>query len=77
MKIEFFRDLENQWRVRFMFNNGNIFATTEGYKNKRDCCGSVRSVLTSAQMGNISVQFYDTDGGIPGIMSLETFFENY
>lgn len=31
MKIVLFRDTKKAWRVRLVFSNGRIFATTEAY----------------------------------------------
>jgi len=52
-KFEVFKDKKKEWRFRFVAPNGEIIATSEGYKNRNDCISTIKSIKKNAQNAEI------------------------
>jgi hypothetical protein len=46
--FEVFKDKKKEWRFRFIAPNSQIMATSEGYKNRKDCLDSIDSIQRHA-----------------------------
>lgn len=52
-KFELYEDKAGQFRFRLKARNGEIIATSEGYKAKSSCLSGIESVRRNAAEGNI------------------------
>ncbi len=52
-KFELYEDKAGEFRFRLKARNGEIIATSEGYKSKSSCLNGIESVRKNAAEGNI------------------------
>lgn len=57
-KFEIFKDKKEEWRFRFVAPNGEIMATSEGYKQKQSCLDSINSIQRNAADAKIHTIVY-------------------
>lgn len=55
-KFELYQDKAGEYRFRLKARNGEIIATSEGYKTKASCENGVESVRKNAPDGEIVIQ---------------------
>ena len=55
-KFEMYVDRAGEYRFRLKARNGEIIATSEGYKAKASCTNGIESVRKNAAEGNIEIQ---------------------
>ena len=55
-KFEVFRDVNDEFRFRLKAPNGQIIATSEGYKKKQSCIDTIESIQKHASKAVIDVK---------------------
>lgn len=56
MKVEVYPDAAGEWRFRIKARNGEILASSEGYKNRADCLGTVHSLQQQLRAAEVVIR---------------------
>ncbi|HOV65191.1 MAG TPA: YegP family protein [Spirochaetia bacterium] len=53
-KFEVYQDAKKEYRFRLKAGNGEVIATSEGYKSKDSCLKGIESVKKNAPLADIT-----------------------